>query len=132
MSTKDPQRVFPPYAANVTKKTAKVTEFMNQNAGDAATLGPRKLDTLAQLMQSLREQLGQMEVALDEQRGANMENKTFERIQKMVDKSVDSGTAVLDRASQFMHEQETARQTRPRAKIQAAVSSTIPFARLRS
>jgi hypothetical protein len=106
MSTKDPQRVFPPYAANVTKKTAKVTEFMNQNAGDAATLGPRKLDTLAQLMQSLREQLGQMEVALDEQRGANMENKTFERIQKMVDKSVDSGTAVLDRASQFMHEQE--------------------------
>jgi hypothetical protein len=114
------------------KKAAKVTKFMTQNAGDAATFGPRKLDTLAKLMQSLREQLGRMKVAWDKMRGADMENETFERIQKMVDESVDSGTDVLDRASQFMHEQETARQTRPRAKIQAAVSSTIPFARLRS
>ena len=106
MSTKDPQRVFPPYAANATKKVAKVTEFMTQNAGEAATFSPRKLDTLAQLMQNLREQLGRLEVAWDEMRGAEMEYETFERIRKMVDESLDSGTAVLDSAIQFLHDKE--------------------------
>ena len=106
MSQKDPQRVFPTYTANVTKKVAKVTGFMTKYAGEAAPFSPRKLDTLTQLMQNLREQLGRLEVAWDKMRGTEMDVDTFEGIWKMLEGSVDSGTAVLDNAIQFLHDKE--------------------------
>ena len=55
----NPERVFPPYVANVA--ALRVETFMTENEGDEENFGAWRLETLASYITSLREQLTRME-----------------------------------------------------------------------
>ena len=102
LSKRNPDRVFHPYVANVTKKTLRLEEFMAANKEDETDFGTWRLNTLETHITSLRDQVLRMETDWDKMRDDSMPTGAFTRISKMVDDSMATGEETLDRADKFM------------------------------
>ena len=71
-TSRNPERLFPPYVANVAEKALRVETFMTENEGDEENFGAWRLETLASYITSLREQPTRMENDWDRIRNLTM------------------------------------------------------------
>jgi hypothetical protein len=74
---RNPDRVFHPYVANVTKKTLRLEEFMAANEEDETDFDAWRLNTLETHITSLRDQVSRMKTDWDVMRDNTMSAAVF-------------------------------------------------------